>query len=726
MVAIAAPIDDSLGLPPDQAIVKEANDRFKACVEWQGTEDQRSRDDIKFANADARNAWQWPEKTYADRTGDGNDLPCLTINITRVHNDLIINDICKQDFGIKVRPVAGKASYKSAKMMEALIRRIQDQSTFGAQRRKVAEQQVDGGVGHMLLETRYISERSMNQDIFLKAARDPTAVYEDPYIREPDGGDKNFKFEFDRLPRKEFNRKYPQYVDKVGASPVDSAFSDWLNDKEIVLVKYWRKKAKDDTLIVYIGDDGAEVTKLASEIREEAGAELFKLLKAQIENGSIDGRIRKTTNNTVEWFLIAGDQIVARDVWAGKYIPGARCIGRELVIDNTLDRKGHTRGMIDPQRMLNYNASSDVQYNFSQTKSQWLAPLRAIEGQEQWKTANTDNFAVMIYQDYDEDAPPGAPDIQKPEKIPPSAPNPAYQSGMQVAERHAMMVSGQWQSQQGQNNQKGPESGVAINARKMQSDTSTSHFYEHQNDMLTLLGKQLLDLMPKIYDTERALQVIGEKGEKFWIRIDPNQDDVITELEHEKEDEEAIQLAFNPNLGEYECVSDPGPDYATQRQEAWNALTMVLSQAKELTAVCGDLLFQYGDFPGADDIRERIQKEIKATKPYLFGDGPPPDVMALNQQVQKLTALNTELMQKLAVNELRHKGYTEKRDIDAQNADTNRLKITVEALTKIMLTPAQREQLTHEVEQGARQHVYNLVERANQAEVTPSAESENA
>jgi portal protein len=723
MVEIAAPVGNEQGLPADQAIVQEANENFKACTQWQGTEDQRARDDIKFANADTRNAWQWPQRTYDDRTSaEGGDLPCLTINQTRVFNDLIINDICKQDFGITVRPVAGKASQKSAQIMQALIRRIQNQSKFGAQRRKVAEQQVDGGIGHMLLEVRYVSERSMNQDIFLRAARDPTGVYEDPYIREPDGSDKGYKFEFERMPRVDFKRKYPKYADQVGTSPVNSAFADWLNDKEIVLVKYWRKKAKDDTLIVYINENNDEVSKLASEIKDEAGQVLYKDLVAKIKSGEIDGRIRKTTNNTVEWFLIAGDQIVERGSWAGKYIPGARCVGRELVIDNTLDRKGHTRQQIDPQRMLNYSASMDTQYNFSATKSQWMASARAIEGQEQWKSANVDNFAVMIYNDIEEEAPQGLQEVKPPQKLPPPTPSPAFQNGMQVAERQMMMVTGQWQAIQGQDNKLGPESGKAIDARKMSSDNATSHFYEHQSDMLGLLGTQLLDLMPKIYDTERALQVIGEKGEKYWIRINPHQDDIIQELEHEADDEEAVRLAFNPNLGEYECVSDPGPNYATQRQQAFHALTMVLTQAKELTAVCGDLLFKYGDFQGADEIMERIQKEIKATKPYLFGEGPPPDIAALNEQIQKLTGLNTELVQKLAINEIKHKGYTEKRDVDAFNADTNRMKATIEALTKILLTPAQKEQLEHEIAQDGRQHVYTLIEQANQASLEPEPE----
>lgn len=725
MVAVPSPAsDDTAGLDADQKVVKEANGRFKACVEWQGTEDERSREDIKFANADSRNAWQWPNKVYAERTADGNDLPCLTINNTRVHNDLIINEICKQDFGIKVRPVAGKASYQAAKMMEALIRRIQYQSTFDAQRRKVAQHQVDGGIGHMLLETRYVSERSVDQDIFMRAARDPTGVYEDPWIREPDGSDKGFKFEFERLPRKEFNRKYPQYAEKVGANPFDTMLSDWMSEKEVTLVKYWRKKEMPDTLIVYKDDDGEIQNKLKSEILDEAGRAIFDMLMAEIEAGDREGRTRKTTNNKVEWFLIAGDQVVDKGDWAGKYIPGARCVGRELIIDNTLDRKGHTRPLIDAQRILNYSASSDIQYSFSQTKSQWLASARAIEGQEQWKTGNVDNFSVMIHNDVDDEAPEGLQEIKPPQKIPPSGPNPAYQASMAAADRWMMSISGQWQAQLGQNDQQSANSGKAINARKQQSDTATYHFFEHQSDMLRLLGKQLLDLMPKIYDTERVLQVIGEKGEKFWIKINPHQEEDIVELKEQAQDEEAVKLAFNPRLGEFECISDPGPDYATQRQEAWNALSMILQQSKELSSVCADLLFFYGDFPGADEVRARIEKEIKATKPYLFDLGETPSVQAMNQKIAELGGLNAELMQKLAAEQLKHKGYQEKRDIDAFNAETNRMKATIEALSKILLTPAQREMLDHEVAQSGRGHVFNLIEAANAAELAPKPETE--
>ena len=508
----------------DEDIVREAVDRWKAVADWQGESDNWAREDIKFANGDSRNHWQWPDNIYDRRTAETVDLPCLTINKTRTHNDMIINTMSKNSYSIKVRPVGGKASYKSAEVMNSLIRHIEDISSFSSQKRKVSEQQVDGGIGYILIETDFTSPRTFDQDIFLRASLDPTGVYLDPWIREPDGSDARFGFVFEKLPRKEFNRKYPKFKDMVGKSPLAGTVGEaWLSDKEILLCKYFRKRARKDTLIGYTTSDGEEKLQFASEIKEDAGKALFKQLMADIKNGVIEGRSREVEDDQVEWFLIAGDKVVAQDDWAGRYIPICRCVGRELVIDGKLDRKGHTRPLIDAQNMLNFSASTDVQMNALQPKSPWLGSARAIEGQEQWKTANVDNFAVLVYNDIDDEAPPELQAIQPPQRIPPAPPNATYQTAMQNAERQMMMISGQFQAQMGENDQQSAASGKAINERQQQGDTATYHFPEHQSDMLKFIGKQLLDLIPKIYDTKRALHIRDEDGEKRWIQIDPGQ-----------------------------------------------------------------------------------------------------------------------------------------------------------------------------------------------------------
>ena len=714
-------LDDGLPATKDDDIIKEALDRWQASEEWQGVEDQRSREDIKFANGDPRNLWQWPQASFDLR--DGQDLPCLTINNTRVHNDLIINSITKNGYGVTVRPTGGKASYKSAQAMEMLIRRTQNISKATTQFRKVVEQQVDGGIGYIMIETEYVSERSFDQDIFLKASRDPTAVRLDPWITEIDGSDANFGFVLQRLSRKEFNLKYPKYKDNVGATPLDNSYPQgWLTDKEIMLCKYYRRSERPDTLVSYEGEDSEEHTMLSSEIKDDAGKEIYKALMKQIKDGVIKGQTRKVGNPKVEWFLIAGAKIIDKGEWAGKYIPICRCVGRELVIDNTLDRKGHTRPLINAQHMLNYMASVSVQDAASATKSQWLAPARATEGQEQWKTANTDNFAVMLYNDIDDEASPEMQNIPPPQRIEPRPASPAAQAGMQNAERQMMMISGQFEAQMGENDTQSAASGKAIGERKQQGETATYHFPEHFSDMLRFIGVQLLDLYPKIYDTKRALHDLGEDGEKRWIQIDPSQDEAVIELKDERELKEALQISFNPSLGEYEVVSDPGPDSATQRQQGWDALSMILQNNKELAATCADLLFKFGDFPGADELMDRLQKEIKQTKPYLFDNAAPtPALQQAQLENQKLTALNAELMQKLASKELALRGRDERRDIEASRAETDRLKVQLDYLTKVMLSPADKARMEHEIESKFHDASLNMIVQTNAAELQQQA-----
>lgn len=739
---IPTAIDDGQPATTPDQIVREAVENYKACKEWQGVQDERSREDIKFANADSRNAWQWPEKIYAARTAETANLPCLTINNTRTHNDLIINQLSKNGYGIKIRPTGGHASYKSAEVMQSLVRRIEYISKASTHYRKVAEQQVDGGIGYILIDTAYVSERSFDQDIYLRSSRDPTAVYLDPWIQEPDGSDANFGFVMERMPRKVFNRKYPKFKNKVGAAGMDSAFADWISDKEIMLVKYYRKLGKDDTLVGWTAEDGSEQEQLASEIKDDAGKEIHKALIAQIENGEIEGKTRKVKNNEVEWYLIAGDTIIDKGKWAGKYIPICRCVGRELVIDGTLDRKGHTRPLIDAQRMMNYNASCAVQVVAYQTKTQWMAPARAIEGQEGWKDGNINDQAVALWNDIDDEAVGDAQRVEAPQRIEPPQPSPAYTQGMQDAERQMMVISGQWQPQTGEQNPLGPESGKAINERKEQGDIATHHFNEHKGDMLTYIGMQLIDLIPKIYDTKRKLQVADDKGEKYWIMIEPDQKSVLEEIKDLHDKEDAIRLTVNPSIGEYECVSDPGPSTATARQDAWNAMALIFKSSQEIAAIGLDLLFKYGDFDGADELAERYKKELKATKPYLFDDNVDPQLQAAQAQNQKLAALNAELMQKLAEKGLQLRGKQELRDVEAFNAETTRrkamddtelgtLKLHLEAITKLLLAPPdqriQFEQelrmrsmdMDHEHATMARDHVYTMIQQANEAALNP-------
>ena len=516
------------------------------------------------------------------------------------------------------------------------------------------------------------------------------------------------------MPRDEFGRKYPKFKDKVGNGPILTEYVSWITEKEVWIVKYYRKAEKKDllagpTLI-------ASFEKLRSEIVKESGRELYDALM-DIKEGKIDGQTRSVARSHVEWKLIGGDQIIERGKWAGKFIPIARVVGREVVVDRKLDRKGHTRPLIDAQRMLNYGSSAAVQAVALGVKSQWIAPARAIEGAEQWKDANVETYSVLTFNDYDEEAPEGMNQIAKPERIPPVDVPQAHMAVAAASERQMMMISGQFEAQMGENDTQSAASGTAIGERKAQGDVATYHFPQHMADALRFSASSSSTCTPKIYDTKRVLTLTGDAGEQYFIHIDPQQPEDVVEMKKEHDDDMAVRLAFNPQLGEYEIVSDPGPDFATQRQQAWEAYSKILQQNMQLAGIIGDLIFKYGDFPGADDIADRLMREIKATKPYLFDPSKEPAIAQAQEQLQRLTALNADLTQKLANKELQLRGRDERRDIEASNAESKRLEVIVRALEKLGLPPGEKARMEHEL--GLRVHdtALDVIAHANKATI---------
>lgn len=717
--------DDDPTLSGDKRIVHRARKRFARCKNYYDEAYTRSLMDTKFANADDRNQWQWPDKIYADR--EKKRKPCLTLNIVQQHNRIVINEAMRNKASIRVRATGGDATADAAEGMQALVERTEYISTATVAYREVITQQIDGGFGYLFLETAFTNPRSFDQDIYIKASRDPRAVYIDPDTKEPDGSDAEFGFIFDKVPRHRFNREHPRFKDRVGKSTLD-ADPLWIGDNHVLVVMYYERAAKNDELITYKMPDGTDFIGHRSDLERDASPELVDAVIEQIDNGEIEGQYRDVITNEVNWYLIGGDCILKRGDkpgtrWIGQYIPIIPCYGIKTVIEGKLDLKGHTRAQISAQQMLNYNASGQVQFGALQSKTPYVGPSRAFEANEEmWANANTEDYAYLPYDDWVQDEGEQGRPVTKPERQEPPQVAPAFAQGMQDAERWSMMVTGQWQAQQGMEDQQSASSGKAINARQRQGDTATYHFTEHQYDMYRYLGKQLIDIYPKLYDTKRVLHVEGEDLTRRVINIDPDATEALQKLK--KETDTAEEIIFNPNVGEYEVLSDPGPNYATQRQQAWDAMAEILQRNMQLAAVIGDLLFKNGDFPGALEIAERLKKEIKATKPYLFDDNAEPQLVAAQQQLQRLTAINTDLMLKLADKDLRLRGKEELRDVEAHRADTDRAKVTLDFLTKVMLTPAQHAQLEHELEVMGHQHVYDTIRQANEMAIAQNGSAQ--
>lgn len=643
----------------DEQVVEVAKARFQRCQDWEGTAQQRWLNDIKFANADPDNGWQWPNYLWSQRRDDPNGYkPRLTVNKVHVHNLQIINDQKQNKPGIKISPVGDQATFDAAKIWMGLVRYIERVSKATQAYDTAFKHQVEAGLGYIRVETDYI-DGTFDQELYIRRVKNPLNVYLDPDHNEIDGSDSRFGFVFDDVPRVEFLEENPEMKGRItemgwGMTPA------WVDQNHVRVVEYFTKLLTRDRLVLM---KNPEPTGKEDELIIARWGKIPPKLRAMIDKNSII-KEREILDQKVMWYKIAADQIIERGEWPGRYIPLVPVIGEETVIENQLDRKGHTRWMKDAQRMYNFWTSNAVEQVALQTKSKWFVPVGATENLETYyRTINTQNYPYIPWNAFDSEG------NQLPAPIPIEPPTmaEAYIQGMMMAQNELMMSSGQREENFGQPTN--AISGRAIDARQRQGENATYGFIDGLAIAIRQVGNIILDTAPRIYTSKQIKQILAEDGTEQLIRIDPSAD--VAYAEERDTSEDKTWIVFNPKVGRFWVDSDVGPSYATKRQEAWNAFVQITTANQELVTVIGDLMFRNADFPGAEEIAERLKRMVP---PEVKEDGIDPALQKAQEQNAALQGLLAEMTEKLAMQELKLKDNERQNDIRQQEADTKRLK----------------------------------------------------
>ncbi|VVE31497.1 hypothetical protein PEP31012_03702 [Pandoraea eparura] len=634
----------------ESKIVAEAKERFARCEEAESEFRKKFVEDMRFANGDSDNGWQWPDQIRNTREGDAR--PCLTINKTRQHNLQIINDAKQNKPSVKTLPVDGDADIEIAKILDGIVRHIEYNSHAEIVYDTATEFAVQGGLGYWRIVCEYAHDGSFDQEIFLRRVKDPLTIYLDCDIESADGADAKFAFVFQDMSKAEYEATYPGERAQSVTFGDDTTGSDWISKDKIRVCEYFRKTTKTDTLVNH----------------PERGPVMLSSIEDEQERKVIeaDASIQKrpVSEPAITWYLLAGDKIIDEKPWAGRYIPIVRVIGEEICINGKTERKGHTRSMKDAQRMYNYMSSAQVEYIALQTKTPYVGPAEAFEGYEsEWANANKDNLPYLPYNGLRDDGTP----IERPQREQPPVGAQAYLSGMQTAQQELMMASGQYQEQFGQ--QSNAQAGVAIQARQRQGDRATYHYIDNVARAIRYTGRVLIDLIPKIYDTQRVVRILGEDGTETFAKVDPQQQQPLQQVPHPSIANE-VQLIFNPGIGRYDVTVEVGPNYETRRQEAFNALTQIMSQDQGLMKVAGDLLFKAADFPMADEVAERLHRTIP---PQILGEGPTPQEQDMTQKMQQMGQMIEHLSQALQAAQADQGNQAEETNIRAYEAETKRL-----------------------------------------------------
>jgi hypothetical protein len=316
-------------------------------------------------------------------------------------------------------------------------------------------------------------------------------------------------------------------------------------------------------------------------------------------NGEVPLKTRKANKQTVIWRKLNGQEVLEERDIKCRYIPVARVVGNEWEVDGKTYISGIVRNAKDSQRMYNVAQSAIVERVLQSPKTPFVAPAEAIEGYEkQWQSANTANHAFLPYNHVDENGNP----IPAPSRVSPATVETGLNQIAIGASDDMKAETGQYDASLGQKSNE--TSGRAIMARQREGDTATYHYVDNLARAVRHIGRIILDLIPHIYDTQRIALILGEDDSQANVTIDPANPEALTEYRDEQGE---LKRIFNPNIGTYDIYTTTGPSFTTRRMEAVDAMTAMTQANPQLWQVIGDLLVKNMDWPGAEEMADRLK-----------------------------------------------------------------------------------------------------------------------
>jgi len=628
-------------------------------------------DDLRFAAGSPDNQWQWPADVLATRGSvQGqtiNARPCLTINKLPQHIRQVTNDQRQNRPAGKVIPADDNADIEVAEVFDGIVRHIEYISDADVAYDTACENQVIYGEGYIRILTDYCNESTFDQDIKIGRVRNSFSVYMDPLIQDPCGADAKWCFITEDVTKEEYHRLYPNAssantLQSLGVG--DQSLSQWIGENTIRIAEYFYCEYEKAKLNLYPGNVTAfDGTPEDRQLRVLYGKPL---------------KTRQSDKKKIKWCKINGYEVLEEQEWAGKYIPVVRVVGNEFEVDGRLYVSGLVRNAKDAQRMYNYWTSQEAEMLALAPKAPFIGYSGQFEGfEDKWKTANVQNWP---YLEVNSDVTDGNGAVLP---LPARSQPPMAQTGLIQAKMGAAedlkSTTGQYDASLGMVSNE--RSGKAILARQREGDTGTYHYVDNLARAVRYVTRQLVDLIPKIYDTQRIARIIGEDGSPDKIKIDPTQPMPVKKIVDQQG--VVVEKIYNPSVGVYDVRVVTGPGYATKRQEALEAMAQLLQGNPDLWAVAGDLFVKNMDWPGAQEMAKRFAKTID---PKLLGDDEDPALQAANKQIESM-AQEMEQMHQMIKNvaqsmEAREMDIKEfESQIKAFDAETKRISAVQESMT---------------------------------------------
>jgi len=512
------------------------------------------------------------------------DRPRFEINKVAVPVNQAIGEQRQNRISIKVRPAKGAASTDMADVLSGLIRNIESESHFKEVKDNAFKEIVSGGIGAWCLSAGF-EDDSFDQTIQIKTIRSAaSSVFYDPSSTEELKQDAKWIIVTEDVDRAYFRKRYPDATVSDLSSNTNSGYlSEWQTRDTVRIADYWVKEPCIKELALMTNGDIIELNEKTQKVIDELALQGNFIVKTR----------KKHSYKVVHYKINASGILDGPNEWAGSMIPVVPIFGYNVWINGQHYYRGMVRMAKDPQRVYNYATSQAIEVSALTPKDPYWVTPKQMEGLEgQMRTFNVNNNPFMFYnEDPLNPGPPkrgGAPSVQA-----------ALIQQVQQADMDVQATTGLYAPSLGE--AQTDQRSRAILALQKQGNTSTHELVDNLAKAVEYTGQLLIDLIPKLYDTERQVSILGEDGS--------TQDIVLNQKVVDRQTGETV-LINDVALGKYEVISSAGPSYATKRIETLNLLTKLAEANPAFATVSSDLIAQSVDFEQSAELTKRIRKQM--------------------------------------------------------------------------------------------------------------------
>lgn len=594
------------------ADIDEARLLYEAAIEAEDENRREAEIDVRFRALEG----QWDERIKAQRREERR--VCMVFDRTGQIVRQVVGDIRLNPPGLKVRPQDDKADPELAETLTDFLRNIESVSMADAHYIQAADSAVTCGMGFLRVRYDYVDDTAFEMDYRIECIPSPFAAVCDPQAVLPCREDAEYWFVTDLWTERAFKARWPK-ASITGWSQSEAA--GWREGDFVRVAEYWHKKPVTRRLLFMADGQTLDATDMDDGEISRA-AERAMMANPNAAAGVL--RERKAQSSKICMALMNGvEQLEETYYWPGRYIPIAPVWGEEIRVGDRVVRRGIIRAARDAQMRYNVQATAVTEALALTPKPKWLVTPKQIENHKKiWATAHLNNYA---YLPYNPDPAAGGPPVRMQPEPPPAG----LLADVQAAAQDIDAATGVYRENLGR--ESNAISGRAIMSRQREGDVGTYLYADNLARAVQHVGRIIVDSLPRVYDTERAIRTLGEDGTTKFAVIN-------------KQDPVTGRIINDISVGRYDVVASVGPAFSTRREEGREFLMAMMQALPQVSQVGADILAKMSDAPGSDELAQRLRKMAVAAGVAEPEEGeqppgpPPPDPNMLLAQAEMAKA----------------------------------------------------------------------------------------